>query len=329
MRADKSTALRVAAGHRHFDHRAAPFCGIEKRFFADEGLNDITIGVTGADDNTVAALKAGAVDIGLDISPAKVLNEHLAGVPLVIIGSMANGVGQVLTGIRSLKSIEDLRGKRVNVVENGTGVDWHPLRLLLRRRGLDPDRDVILVPHAPYPLFKNALQTFEAGEADARMVLHVEVPHIIAAGYPVLFDFQAEYPPDYPQRTIVTTRAAMKKDPDRVNSFLRGMIRAYRFIRREENYPEVMAIVRRHVGDPNLGMPPSITDDFLRNFYFGFKQMPLDGSSSIASVQRYIDEEAVEGRVPQSLRADDVTDFGAVAAAAREIDTRYGASAYA
>lgn len=317
--------LRLSAGHRHFDHRAAPFVAIEHGWFAAEGLGAVTVDATGHDDRTVAALREGRIDIALDVSPAKVLHDHLGGGSLVIVGAMANGVGQVLTGVPSLRKVEDLRGKRIHVVEQGTGVDWHPLRILLRRRGIDPDRDVTIVPNAPYPLFRNALPVFERGEADARMLLHAEVPHIVAAGYPVLFDFMQEYPVDYPQRTIVTTRAFLATHADTMGGFLRAMIRAYRFLRDETRYAESMAIVRKHVTDEGLGFPPGITEHFLSTHYFGFKQMPHSGGVGPASLQRYIDEEAMEGRVPAGLRAEAVLDPAPAMAAADEIGRRYGA----
>ena len=317
--------LRLSAGHRHFDHRAAPFVAIEHGWFAAEGLRTVTVDASGADDGTIVALREGRIDIGLDISPAKVLLDHGAGGSLVIVGAMANGVGQVLVGVPSLRSVDDLAGKRIHVVEQGSGVDWHPLRILLRRRGIDPDRDVTLVPYAPYPLFKNARPVFERGEADARMLLHAERVHAVAAGYSVLFDFLAEYPADYPQRTIVTTRAFARDHVDSLVAFLRAMIRGYRFLRDETQYGRAMAIIRKHVTDEGLGFPPGITDHFMSSHYFGFKQMPHDGGVSAVSLQRYIDEEAMEGRLQAGLRAASVLDPAPAEQAARAIDARYGA----
>ena len=306
---DIAPDLRLAAGHRHFDHRLAPYCAIEKGYFAAEGIGPVSIEATGHDDLTIARLLDGEIDIALDISPAKILTAHVMGEPLVIVGALCNGVGQVLTGVKSLNSVEDLRGKRINVVETGTGVDWHPLRILLRKKGIDPDHDVTLVKHAPYPLFSNARKTFENNEADARMILHAEIPYILQAGYPVLFDFQAEYPQDYPQRSIVTTRAFLQAHRGRLVAFLRAMIRAYRLLRDEARYGEAMAIAYRNIHDEGLGFPAGITEHFLKSHYFGFKQMPSDGAFSIPSLQRYIDEEALEGRIDPALRAADVTDL--------------------
>jgi ABC-type nitrate/sulfonate/bicarbonate transport system substrate-binding protein len=317
--------LRLSAGHHHFDHRAAPFVALTHGWFGAEAAGPVSVAASGADDHTVAALYAGSVDIGLDISPAKVLHDHLAGGDLVIVGAMANGVGQVLTSVPGITSVADLRGRRIHVVEKGTGVDWHPLRILLRRHGIDPDRDVTLVYGAPYPLFQNADRAFRDGIADARMLLHAEAPKLRAAGYPVLFDFLAEYPVDYPQRCIVTTRRFVAQQGDRLVAFLRAMIRGYRFLRDEAVYHQAMAIVREHMGDdPGLGFPPGITDHFLGSHYFGFKQMPPDGGVSETSLQRYIDEEALEGRIPPGLRAGQVHDGAPAAAALQSIAARFG-----
>ncbi len=317
--------LRLSAGHHHFDHRAAPFIALTHGWFDAESVGPVTVAASGADDHTVAALYAGTVDIGLDISPAKVLHDHLAGGDLVIVGAMANGVGQVLTAVPGLATVDDLRGRRIHVVEQGTGVDWHPLRILLRRHGIDPDHDVTLVYGAPYPLFQNADRAFTDGVADARMLLHAEAPKLRAAGYPVLFDFLAEYPVDYPQRCIVTTRRFVDQQAERLTAFLRAMIRGYRFLRDESVYPRAMDIVREHMGDdPGLGFPPGITDHFLGSHYFGFKQMPPDGGVSAPSLQRFIDEEVLEGRIPPGLKAASVHDNTPAAAALNDVAARFG-----
>ncbi len=319
--------LRLSAGHHHFDHRAAPIVATAYGWFAQEGLGDVTIGATGEDDRTVAGLYADDIDIGLDISPTKVIADHVGGGDLVIVGSMANGVGQVLTGVRTMRTVEDLRGRRIHVVERGSGVDWHPLRILLRillrKRGIDPDRDVKLVFGAPYPLFRHAQGAFEAGIADARMVLHEEIPQIEAAGYPVLLDFMAEYPSDYPQRTIVVRRAFLERQRATLEAFLHAMVRGYRYLRDEQRYGEAMALMRRQIDDEHLGFPPGITAHFLSKHYFGFKQMPHDGGVSVRSLQRLIDEEALEGRMLGPFDARAILDAAPVRAAAAAIDADY------
>ena len=103
------------------------------------------------------------------------------------------------------------------------------------------------------------------------------------------------------------------------------MIRSYRFLRDEAQYGRAMAIVRKHVTDAGLGFPPGITDHFMSSHYFGFKQMPHDGGVSASSLQRYINEEAMEGRLPAAIRAAAVLDPAPAEHAAQAVSARYGA----
>lgn len=317
--------LRLAAGHRHYDHRLGPFLALERGYFADEGIEIASILATGEDDLTVEAMLAGEIDVGLDISPAKIIDAHLAGHDLCIIGSMQNGVRQVLTSIPEITSVAGLRGRRIHVVEQGTGVDWHPLRILLRKHGMDPDRDVQAVFDAPFPAFANADAAFKAGIADARMMLTKEAPALRGAGYSILHDFNADYPAEYPQRVIVVSRSAILRQPERVEGFLRAVIRAYRFMARGDNFDACMDVVERNIHDENYGFPPSYPHQFHRGW--GFKR-PADGSMDVDGLQRFIDEEVLEGRARAGLTRQDISDLSIAQRATANINARFGAKAY-
>jgi ABC-type nitrate/sulfonate/bicarbonate transport system substrate-binding protein len=317
--------LRLAVGHRHFSHRAAPICARELGFFAEAGIGEIDIVVTGDDQLTVQALAAGDVDIALDVAPLVVMEQKAAGKDLVILGAMVNGLGFVLIGNKGIDSLEALRGRRIQVVENGGAIDERQFRVLLTRNGMDADRDVTLVRRAPYPLFRNARAAFENGDCDARMVLRGEVPEVEAAGYPILFDFFAEYPAGYPQRSIVVLPSFLKAEPERLQGFLQAMVRAYRFIRDDRNYAQVMGLMRQHIAEPNLGMPSHMPADFLDKPYFAFKQSPADGSISLEGLQLYIDERS-DIPAARGARAESFVALEPMRAAAQAVDQAYGAA---
>jgi len=316
-----SKVLRLAAGHTHYDHRLAPFLAIEKGWFAEEGLADVSVVATGEDDHTVEGLLAGTIDIGLDISPAKIIEANAAGHDLCIIGSMQNGVRQVLTSLPDIQSVAELRGKRVHVVEQGSGVDWHPLRILLRKNGMDPDADVKLVYNAPFPAFANADASFKAGLCDARMMLFKEAPALREAGYSILHDFTQDYPSEYPQRTIVTTRRFMAEHPDVVLGFMRTIIRAYRFMADGSNFDACIEVVDRNIHEDNYGFPPGYPTGFHRGW--GFKR-PADGSMDPDGLRRFIEEEVLEGHVRAGLVDTDISDLSIARQATADVDARYG-----
>ncbi len=322
-----TTPLRLAVGHRHFSHRTAPICARELGFFAEAGVGDVDIVVTGDDQATVEKLVAGEVDIALDLAPLVVMEQKAAGRDLVILGAMVNGLGFVLIGNKGIDSLEALRGRRVQVVENGGAIDERQFRVLLTRNGMDADRDVTLVRRAPYPLFRNARAAFENGDCDARMVLYGEVPEVRAAGYPILFDFFKDYPAGYPQRSIVVLPSLLNAEPERMQGFLRAMVRAYRFMRDDRNYEQVIGLMRQHIAEPNLGMPSHMPADFLDKPYFAFKQSPADGSISLEGLQLYIDERS-DSAAAKGARAETFVVLEPMRAAAEAVDRAYGAGEY-
>lgn len=317
--------LRVAAGHHHFDHRVAVFCGLEFNWFDGADVGGVTVTATGHDGNSLDGLLAGRFDLLLDVAPDSILRVHVGGESLVILGSVAQGVNQILIGVPGLKSIADIPGKRISVVENGTGVDWKPLRILLRRSGVDPDRDVSLVPRAPFPVFAQARVVLDRGDADARMLLHTERPIVEAAGYPILFDFHADYPSDFPQRTIVTTRAFYEANRERIDSFMEVLVRGYRYVRDKSNFGRVMEITRGHFSDSHLGFPPGIPENYFIN---GFDHMPADADMSLESLQRAIDEEVIDGAIAKAVPASQLADLTSIRRAAAALDARFGPGRY-
>jgi len=322
---DKQAApLRLAAGHHHFDHRVAVFCGMEFGWFDEVG--GVTVTATGHDGKSLEGLLAGEFDLLLDVSPSSLLPLHVGGQEMIILGSLAQGVNQILIGTPGMAEMADMRGKRISVVENGTGVDWKPLRIILRRFGIDPDADVSLVPKAPFPIFSRARGVLERGEADARMLLHTERATVETAGFPVLFDFKSDYPDDFPQRTIVTTRAFYEANRERVDAFLVALVRGYRYVRDKPNFDRVMEITKTHFSDEHLGFPPGIPDNYFVN---GFDHMPADADMTLESLQRAIDEEVIEGAIPARIEATSLADLGPIHRAAEILDARYGAGAYA
>ena len=68
----------------------------------------------------------------------------LAGADIVMIGALAKVPAFYIMALPEIKSIEDLRGKAVGVTRFGSSTDF-TIRYLLRKYGLNPDRDVTMI----------------------------------------------------------------------------------------------------------------------------------------------------------------------------------------
>jgi ABC-type nitrate/sulfonate/bicarbonate transport system substrate-binding protein len=97
------------------------------------------------------------------------------GVPITIIAGLGFGQGDhqagFLTSLASsgIKSLKDLKGKRVAVTGIGTSYDFY-LRAALQGVGLEAGKDVQILP-VPYPQMRGALSQ---GQVDAALLLAVD-----------------------------------------------------------------------------------------------------------------------------------------------------------
>ena len=72
------------------------------------------------------------------------VDANLAGSDIVMIGALAKVPAFYIMALPEIKTIEDLRGKAVGVTRFGSSTDF-TMRYLLRKHGMNPDRDVTFI----------------------------------------------------------------------------------------------------------------------------------------------------------------------------------------
>jgi len=72
------------------------------------------------------------------------VDANLAGSDIVMVGALAKVPAFYIMALPEIKSIEDLRGKTVGITRFGSSTDF-TMRYLLRKHGLNPDRDVTMI----------------------------------------------------------------------------------------------------------------------------------------------------------------------------------------
>ncbi len=98
----------------------------------------------GSNDKLLAALKKGEADIAV-VSANHVIQNNATGAPAMILVGNTGYNYSVFLAAASIKSAADLKGKKVGTGEPGSTPD-QLTRLALRKLGIDPDKDVTLVP---------------------------------------------------------------------------------------------------------------------------------------------------------------------------------------
>jgi ABC-type nitrate/sulfonate/bicarbonate transport system substrate-binding protein len=126
-----------------------------------------------------------------------------------------------------IRTVADLRGKRVGITRFGTVSDW-TTRLLLARLGMDAEKDVILVQSGDVPVLVNGLA---AGKTiDAAIMQPPYDKKLAAMGLRVLLNMQ-DMDILLQQTGLNTTQKFITRNPDVVRRAVKSIIDGIYFMR--------------------------------------------------------------------------------------------------
>lgn len=202
----------------------------EKGFYREEGLD-------------VRPIQAGMLPgiqglVGGSFHFSQILGQGagaiLRGVPLKIVMVFDTQPLNWLFARKEIKSLQDLKGgKQVAVSSFGAALD-QMTRDLLPRRGIDPQKDVVLRAIEPTP---NRLAALMTGAVDAAVVNQMD--RIIAKknGFNELLFYGDDL--EFVTAGAVTTERLLAQRPDLVRKFLRGTLKGFHWLKSNEK--EVVA----------------------------------------------------------------------------------------
>jgi NitT/TauT family transport system substrate-binding protein len=139
----------------------------------------------------------------------------LAGGDIVTFGGVVNVPSFYLYVQPLIKTQEDLRGKTLGITRYGASTDF-TLRFLLKKWGLEPDRDVKVIQMGGQP---EILAGMQAGVIHGGVLSSPGDFKAKKAGFSMLANF-AKVGLDYPTTSLVSTRSTIKKDRETVKRFL-------------------------------------------------------------------------------------------------------------
>lgn len=316
----------VSAGHFHFFHRTAAIMAERKGYFKEEGIGDVEIMATGEDELTMEGLKAGKIDFILDVRPLLVLSENNKGVPVYIIGGMANNMPTSLHGAKGITSIAQLKGKKVGLVESGGGREVLWVKDLLRRRGLELDKDVTFATHVGHTSLQNQGPQLDRGDYQAVLIAAPDSDRAVKEGFPRLARRSDEFP-EYPDRVVASTGDLITRNPEVVKGFLKGLIRGYRYLKPRKNWAEVVKMINEYNWGKDMGWE-NFDHSRLKEPYSLIEYLPSDGSVSKKALQVVITQATGLGMLPETVTVDQAVRLEFVQQAAKELNQKFGPAAY-
>jgi NitT/TauT family transport system substrate-binding protein len=209
--------LRIA-----YSSISAAYTGIwvaqDAGYFIREGLDSQIIFI-GSATQLAQVLVAGDVDIA-SLGGGPVMAASLSGADLKVIGNNVNKLIFSLHVKPEIKSIEELRGKRIAVSRFGSSSDV-AARTALRKYNLDPSKDVNLMQLGT---MSNMFGALKSGAVEASMVSPPTQFMSEKLGFKEVLSV-TEMNLAYPNPAMAVSGELIRKKPDLIDRFMRAYVR--------------------------------------------------------------------------------------------------------
>src|SRR5262244_2725778 len=200
----------------------------EAKLFEKYGLYADPVAMRGSGESSKAMI-GGSIQVAPIATPT-VINADLSGADLVILGHTLPGVVHAMIVKPEIKRVEDLKGKKVGVTTFGSLTDFL-VRHILRKKGLNPDRDVALIQIGGAP---ERIAALKQGAIEAASLSFPGYGIAQKMGFPMLWDSAKEI--NYPWIEITTRRSIVQKDRDMVLSYVKAHLEGTALFKRDKEF---------------------------------------------------------------------------------------------
>jgi len=285
--ADSPKKLRLAYAGWEIG-TAVAYIGVDAGLFKQHGLDVEELPIRDTLSAGVQSLLGVDLLIGFG-NPLAVVQPMASGADITVVGSHVSFDQYGMGVASSIESVKDLKGQKVGVSALGARSDLIA-RVMLRRAGLDPAKDVEMVaaglaPQRALALSKNLVQGVPFREDIAAEAKKAGIKIIDVKSVPVLTDL------------LMTTRSFIKRDEEVVRRFMKGYAAAiHHFISKRS---ESVAILKKYFPGTQ-----GISVDAMYDVYSA-QLRPLPELNN-ESLQAIIDVSAVADRRAGKLKPADI-----------------------
>lgn len=260
-----------------------------KGFFRDEGLEILTI--TMRANIAVNALLTKGVDYATPST--SMIKAATAGLPVKTVAVLLGRPDYFLTVRSEIKSVKDLKGKRVAIGSFGAAADL-ALRAVVKQDGLDPDRDLVRLQMGGAAARYASLL---AGSVDATILTLPYNLQAEKAGFRDLLWFGERL--ELPLSGLAARDETIQKNPKQVLRVVRAVFRAMAFA--SAHREEIMQILVNW-----LGIDQEIA---ARSYDLGKGSWLEGGVVSDAAVKVLIDQSMLELKSKDPVPLDKVRNW--------------------
>jgi NitT/TauT family transport system substrate-binding protein len=227
------------------------------------------------------AALSGEVKFSISSGPATIAS-RVQGADTIILAAMVNTLPYSIVAAKNITRWDQLKGKKIAVSRFGSGTDT-AVRMVLKKYGLDPVKDVVILQVGTQPA---RIQALAAGVIDATIVSPPLDFQAKKQGYQILVNI-ADLKIPYPQLVVESTERYVRQNPQTVKSFLKGFIEGVHYAANQKN--ETKKIMTKYLKT----VDPEILDITYQNF---LETTDYSGRPNLEGIRNAMDE--VAARVP-------------------------------
>ncbi len=205
----------------------------------------------------------------------------------VILGSLDHIVHWHVMARPGLKTIEDLKGKRLGI-SNPTDMTFFVSRALSQKMGWNPVLDLSMMVNG------SALDPLKSGRVDAVVATQLLQQSAAAAGFPSILDMRAWRIP-IPGSGINSTTTWVRENPEAARRFVKSMVEAIAVLKQ-----------RKDVAMRAMGKYYGFTPEQQEVSYEGNKEMPAKPYPAVDGIKKAM--ELFDSHEMRTRKAEDFYD---------------------
>jgi len=279
---------------------AAPWIAKEAGYFAAEGL-DVELVRVGGSTRIVAAMVGGSAPM-IHAGASAALAATAAGSDTILIAAISNVSSFHVMARPEIRQPSDLRGKTAGISAFGSSSDF-VVRLALKKYGLEPGRDVAIIPMGGQP------EGFAALQAGSVHLLGMTFPLYLSAaklGFKELIKVSDLGFEDV-TGGVITTRSFMAQQRDTALRFMKAFIRGVHRYKTDKEFSKRVIAKYMRVSDAD-----AIED----SYQFFARLVPAKPYPPLDGIKEALLELGEKDPKARGARPEDFTDMGLV----RELD---------
>lgn len=269
----------------------------ERGFFRKYGLDVELVFIAGG-STTAQAL--GSRDVALaQMAGAGVLQSHLRGTDVVLIGGLVNTLTFQLIVRKEIGQPDHLKGKSVGVTRYGSSTDF-AMRYALDKWEIAPQKDVTIGEFGTMPALLTAL---ESGKISGAML---SAPFTLMAkktGFPALANLQM-LGLEYQHTGIATTQALIKSRPELIRNVMKAYVEGIHYYKTHRK--ESLAVLEKYLKTNDTEALTEIYEDI------GIALVPEKPYPTLKGIQIMLRELATTEPKAKSARPEQFVDISFV-----------------